>query len=254
MTYNPMATGLPKKLNKEPLIDAVFEVRFASTIPASVILPGVLYNRLSGNKNIEALPISQLPKPIRDADPNLKFAPLSRVDWGQFFINIGDFSVSISSKYPYAGWANFRPAIIDVMGILFDSNVVQTLERYSIKYVDMIPSSDDQQKVSMINCNVTLADHKLVKEPFQLRIEIPRDGFINAVNIASSAQAVLHDGTKREGLIVDVDTFAIQDNISMQMLLDGFTAKLESIHQTNKAMFFDCLTDETMKSLEPVYE
>jgi len=249
-----MTTVLPIKLNKEPLIDAVFELRFASAIPASVILPGVLYNMLKGDKYIEQLPISQLPKPIRDADPNLKFAPLSRVVWKGVFINIGDFSVSISSKYPYDGWINFQQAINDVMGILAQSNVVQTVERYSIKYVDMISAPDEQQKVSMINCNVTLANHKLVKEPFQLRIEIPRDGFINAVNIASSAQVVLGDETKREGLIVDVDTFAIQNNISMQTLLDDFSAKLDLIHRTNKEMFFDCITKETIKSLEPIYE
>jgi len=84
----------------------VFELRFASAIPvpASVILPGVLYNMLKGDKCIEQLPISQLPKPIKDADPNLKFAPLSRVVWKGVFINIGDFSVSIGKLKVELDW------------------------------------------------------------------------------------------------------------------------------------------------------
>lgn len=249
-----MANKLPKKLNKEPLIDAVFEVRFTSKAPASVVLPGFLFSNLAGDKSIESLPISQLPKPVRDADTNLKFAPLSRVDWGQFYIGISDFSVTVSCKYPYPGWNGFKPAITNVMSILLESKIVEAVERYSMKYVDMIPSADIQQKVSMINFKVSIAEHELEKEQFQLRIEIPRDGFINAVQVISSAQAVLNNGTKMEGLVVDVDTFVEQDGISMQSLCEGLSDKLEAIHLTNKTMFFDCLTSQTVNKLEPIYE
>ena len=75
---------LPKKLKKEPLIDAVFEVRFTSAFPAGGVLPGLLFGNLDGDKKIEQLPLLQLPQVIRDADPNLRFAPLSRLDWGNF--------------------------------------------------------------------------------------------------------------------------------------------------------------------------
>ena len=249
-----MATNLPKKLNKEPLIDAVFEVRFTSTTPVSVILPGYLFNKLNGAKSIEALSIAQLPKPLRDADPNLKFAPLSRLDWNQFLINIGDFSASISCKYPYLGWNTFKPAIIEVITILAEIGIVESVERYSMKYIDLIPSSDLQQQVSMVNFDVTIAGHRLEKEPFQLRMEIPRDGFINVVQVMSAAEATLHDGTTKTGLVVDVDTVVNQNAISMQKLLEEFSDKLDTIHQINKAMFFDCITPQTIELLEPVYE
>lgn len=249
-----MATTLPKKLNKEPLIDAVFEVRFTTAMPASVILPGYLFDKLNGTKSIEALPISQLPKLMRDADPSLRFAPLSRLNWDQFLINIGDFSVSISCKYPYPGWGAFKPAIIQVITFLVEIGIVETVERYSMKYVDLIPSSDIQQQVSMINLGVTIAGHKLEKEPFQLRMEIPRDGFINIVQVTSSATVALYNKTTKEGLAVDVDTIVNQNAVSMQTLLEGFSDKLEAIHQTNKAMFFDCITPSTIALLEPVYE
>lgn len=248
-----MATSLPTKLKKEPLIDAVFEVRFSSKTPASVILPGFLFSNLDGDKIIESLPIAQLPKSVRDADPQLKFVPVTRINWDQFYINIGDFSVSVSCKYPYSGWKSFKPAIHKVVKILAESKIVEEVQRYSMKYVDMIPSSDNQLKVAMINFRVSIADHNLEREPFQLRIEIPRDGLTNSVQVVSSAQAVVN-GTTMEGLVVDVDTIANQGNISMQSLLEGFEDKLEAIHLTNKAMFFDCLTPHAIALLEPVYE
>lgn len=45
-----MSTTLPMKFGKEPLIDAIFEMRFQSQEGASNILAGVLYTALSGEK------------------------------------------------------------------------------------------------------------------------------------------------------------------------------------------------------------
>lgn len=249
-----MTASLPKKLKNEPLIDAIFEVRFVGKIPASVVLPGVFFSQLEGDKNIENLPITQIPKQMRDADPNLKFAALSRIDWDKFFINVGDFSISVSCKYPYPGWVYFKQVIIKIMDMLDKSSIVEKVERYSLKYVDLLSASNDQQKVSMLNMAISIASHNLEKEPFQIRIEIPKDGLIHAVQLISSANAVLHNGMTREGLIVDVDTYATLDSMSMPSLLDKFPMKLEAIHTSNKAMFFDCLKPETIISLEPSYE
>ena len=249
-----MAKHLPVRLNKEPLIDATFEVRFTCKVPASVVIPGLLFNSLDGNKVIESLPLSQLPKPVRDADPGLKYAPLSRIDWGQFFVNCGDNSLSVNCKYPYAGWGKFKPAIITVITALKNSNIIELVERISMKYVDIISSTDGQQKVSMINCQVSIAGHTLVKEPYQLRIEIPRDDFTHAVQVVSSATALLHTGEKKDGLIVDVDTFSEQNGGTVNTLIENFPDKLEAMHSANKAMFFECITETTLQSLEPVYE
>lgn len=249
-----MAKHLPAKLGKEPLIDAVFELRFSGSTPASVVLPGLLFSNLSGEKKIESLPASQLPRAIRDGDPNLRFAPLSRLDWEGYFVNIGDQVISVSSKYPYQGWANFKSAIIKVMNVLSTSSIINGVERYSMKYVDLLTAMNDRQKVSLINFDVSIANHKLTEEPFQLRIEIPRDGFINAVQVVSSAQAVLHNGKVMDGLVVDVDSFRKQDGISIQKVMEDFEEKLDAIHSTNKSIFFDCLRPETIESLDPKYE
>jgi uncharacterized protein (TIGR04255 family) len=249
-----MLPSLPTKLKNEPLIDAIFEVRFSGEIPASVVLPGVFFSNLTGEKKIEHLPIAQIPKLMRDADPNLKFAAISRIDWTDFFINIGDFSVSISCKYPYPGWSNFRQAIIQIIDILNGAKIVRSIDRYSLKYVDLFPATDDQQKISLLTVKMSIAGHELMREPFQIRIEIPKDGLVHAVHLVSSATAVLHNGVKKEGLVVDVDTHASLNGASIQSLLDHFPDKLDSIHAANKAMFFDCLRSETIASLEPSYE
>ncbi len=249
-----MLDKLPKKLGNEPLVDAIFEIRFSSQMPASVLLPGFLYNQLEGNKQLNMLPVAQLPKEVRDADPNLRYAPISRIDWSDFFVSIGEYSVAISCKYPYCGWENFKKAIINLLSALNESSIINRVERYSLKYIDLIPDLDAEQKVAMIELDLSIANHKLKNEQFQLRIEIPDDSFLHVVQIASTANVVVHNGKKMEGLLIDTDSIA-PFNVPMQSLIsDSLSIKLDEIHDANKQMFFNCLKPQAVAKLKPVYE
>jgi len=226
-----VTSRLPIKLGQEPLIDALFEVRFSSSVAASSILPGFLYSKLDGITTIEELPSAQLPKALRDSDPSLQYAPVSRLDWGAFAISISDRSVVIGCKYPYPGWTSFKPAIIEVMTILSKIGIIQSVQRYSMKYVDLLPSSDLKQQISFINLKVTIAGHKLDKETFQIRIEVLRDGFINAIQVVTSATVVSPDGAMKSGVIVDVDTIDNLNGVAVPFkeFLEDFSVKLEAI-------------------------
>lgn len=246
--------NLPIRLKREPLLDAVFEVRFTSEFSAASVLPGILFGNLDGKKSIEQLPLSQIPQAVRDSDTNMQFAPLSRLVWGQFYINIGDRSVSVGFLNPYPGWLGFKPAIMTVMSALKDSKIIKNVERYSLKYIDLIPATDLREQVSLVNSQVTLAGHKLEDQVFQIRLDIPIKEFLHAVQVVSSATATLQTGEIRQGLIVDVDTICNQQEVGFEDFLNGLSENLDAIHQANKEMFFDCLMPQTIKALEPEYE
>lgn len=249
-----MIDKLPIKLKKEPLIDAIFEMRFSSATPASSVLPGFLFSRCEGNKSIEQLPASELPKPIRDNDPNLQFAPLTRLQWNRFVILIGDRSLAVGCALPYPGWVEFKPAILHIVNLVKEIGIVQTVQRFSMKYIDLIPSGAIEEQISQINLSVIIGDHTLKKETFSLRVEIPRDGILNAVQITSSAVATLPDKSTREGVIVDIDTIANVDNQDFGKWLEDLPERLEAMHAMNKSMFFECLHQEAIDALEPIYE
>ena len=245
---------LPKRLEKEPLIDAVFEIRFTSEVPASNLLPGILFSQLKGEKIIGALPITQIPKPVRDADPNLQFAPVNRLEWNRFVVNIGDRSISIGCKLPYPGWSAFRSAICEVGSLLAKSDIVKAVERYSIRYVDLIPSAIIDKKALPVDLELRLAGHILSNEHFQVLMEISEGEFVNAVRVISSAIAKLPTGDSQEGMIVDIDTIANTQGDAIDVFLDRFSEKLDAIHVINKKMFFDALTNEIIETLGPVYD
>lgn len=245
---------LPKKLSQEPILDSVFEVRFDLINPASSILPGIFYDKLDGKKTIEQLPAATLPKQIRDNDPNLKYASIIRINWGDFMFLISDYSVSIAPKMPYPGWLRFKENILKVVNILNTAFPTLSIQRYSLKYVDLIPYKDLRDQVAAVNLNIQLGTHRLENQIFQFRIEIMQDQYNNVIQILSSAVVNLPDlKIKKEGLVIDIDTIC-DENIKMTDFTIGLQDKLEEIHDMNKRMFFSCLTPMTLIDLGPTYE
>ena len=245
---------LPTKLKKEPLIDAVFEVRFAAIVSASSVLPGILFRELDGEKSIESLPIAQVPVQIRENDQNLRYAPVTKLAWGNFFVQIGDRSLSVLCKLPYPGWGIFKAAILQIVLAMSRCGIVQLIERFSLKYIDIIDLQGVCRPTSLVNLSLMLGNHTLEGETFALRIEIPDNDLIHAINVASYAKAKLQDGSIKEGLILDIDSIYNTNNVDFAGWISDLEQKLDYLHQANKEVFFDCLRDEAVKMLEPIYD
>ena len=240
---------LPKKLNKEPLLQALFEIRFTANTSASTVLPGLLFSKLEGDKVTEQLSTAQIPIEIRSQDPNLQFVPISRLIWNNFHINIGDKNLSIGSPSSYLGWENFKKSILQIIEILDASDIIQSVERYSLKYINLIPFSDNKKPISLINIDIYIAEKQVANEFFQLTIERNKDSLINIINIISSAKTPLAGGSFKHGIIIDIDTIAIIDSPINKVI-----ENLEKTRQINKQTFFELLTEETLNFLEPVYD
>lgn len=249
-----MSTALPKKLKNEPLIDAVFEIRFHGTAPASNILPGYLFSKLDGDKKIEKLPAGQLPEVVRQNDPNLKYAPVVRILWKTFGIQISDNGLSVACFIPYPGWTAFRETISLVIDHLASAGIVHKVERYSIKYVDIIPAKTLTEQISAVNLDLTIGSHKLKKEFFQVRVDVPIDDLINIITINSSAEITLPSGEQKKGIVVDIDTIMNIDNSSIGEVVSSIADNIQRMHDINGELFFSCLKKETIEMLEPIYE
>ena len=248
---------LPTKLGKEPLIDAVFELRFSTSAPAVNIIPGALYSQLSGIGQvvtIEKLPISQIPETIRQADPNLKFLPVVKLDWQNYFILIGDSSICVSCKLPYPGWKLFRTAIAYIVGEVAKIGIVNAIERYSLKYVDIVPITEITRQIDGLNWDVRVGGHVLRAEVANIRVEIPRGNYLHLVSIQTAGVAEISGRPRVEGVVVDVDSICKVAELPLAQFIKDISDRLDGIHAENKAMFFECLTPATLEELEPSYE
>ena len=245
---------LPTKLTTEPLLDAIFEARFVSMAPLSSVLPGILFDKLEGEKTIERLPAADIPQQFRATDPNLKFAPLVKLQCEHVTILVSDSSVAVACRLPYPGWGTFKTLIIRTLEIIGVTKLVQRVERYSLKYVDLLESANLGDQIGLVNVAIAVGQHNLAEETFQVRIEIPQKTFINAVQILTNAVATLPDNTTKQGLIIDIDTVQNANGVSLDELLSNFSDHLTELHKANKAMFFACLKETTIESLGPTYD
>jgi uncharacterized protein (TIGR04255 family) len=243
--------SVPKRLRKEPLLEAVWEIRFTSDRESvAELLPGLIYKAIGIEfPKIERLPAADLPSAIVQQDAKLRYVPTVRLEGSPYSIQIGEHIVSLSCRLPYTGWGNFEPKIMQLAEILKETSLITRPERFSLKYIDIITLTESPS-LKPLRVVVKLGTHELTSNHVQLRTELRENGFLHIVQIVSSAQAVLSTGEHFEGLLLDIDTICQREPGEFW---SDFPPLLDRAHQLNKNLFFHILTDETIDQLEPEY-
>lgn len=248
-----MENKIPARLKKEPLIETVWEIRFTSTKPSVAdLLPGLVFKALLDRyPNIVRLPAADIPAPIAEHDPNLRYVPKIRFEGGNHAVQMGEHVVSLSCRRPYSGWKTFSADIRALINVVQDTELIDGLERFSLKYIDLIELNRPPD-LSCLNLKLRMGVYEINTRPVQLRTEIREGGLIHIVQIVSPAEAALPGEPKRiSGVLLDIDTISpIKENESWA----DIESRLEEVHFSSKKMFFGLLTAETIKELEPEYQ
>ncbi|MCA3440609.1 MAG: TIGR04255 family protein [Rhodobacter sp.] len=244
---------LPEILEREPLVDALFEVRLRDTSPIADILPGILFQENGSTTKVSRLPVAELPPDMRASDPNLRYAPLVRVELEKYLVSVGDRSVLISCKLPYPKWKQFKAAILDIVARIAKLRVVGNVERYSLKYVNLIQAPTIAEQVSKINMSITLGDVKVSDDHANVQVHHKKDGIIHILSVVIGAQGNLADGQAVFGTIVDIDSIREFAPVDFAIFQQNLEPGLQDLRQANKKKFFACLTAEAIDEMGPVY-
>ncbi len=243
---------LPVRLGKEPLIEAVWEIRFSQTrTPVCDLLPGFLFKSFpDAYRNVVRLPAADVPPPIANADPGLRYAPRIRLENGMQAVQIGDFAVSLSCRRPYPGWAQFSDSVRRLAMTVRESGLVDELDRFSLKYIDLIELSP-AAGLACLNLELRLGGTELIQRPVHLRTEIQEPALFHIVQVVSPAEVLLPGGTeRRRGVVVDIDTIKV---LSGDRTWDDLDRCLDEVHLACKRMFFRLLAADALQRLEPEY-
>ena len=200
---------------------------------------------------MEALSISNIPREIREADPNFKYKPTHRLLGDNYAITTGEHVVSLSCNMPYSGWENFRSVIKETLNHLKGTMLVDDVHRFSMKYVNLLKEDKVSLQLGMIKNKIVLGSYDLSNTLTNIRTEIKKNDFINIVQVVSGATARVKTGKEINGLILEIDT--INTKLFKDFWID-IDELLESAHTTEKSIFFDMLTEDTIEKLKPVWE
>lgn len=249
-----MQRPLPTKLDREPLVDAVFEMRLRDIQPLADILPGFLMAKLEPKPKVSRLPAAEIPQPLRANDPNLKFAPIQRVELEGFQILVGDRNIVIGCKLPYPKWPNFRKAILDITNHIAQMNISGEIERYSLKYVNLVPDGTIEGQLNKIKINITLGDIEVSKENISLQIQQFDDDTLHILTVSTGAEADIPETGRVKGIIVDIDSIKMIDPVPFEAFGAILQKDIDTLRASNKKKFFACLTDDTIENMGPSYE
>jgi uncharacterized protein (TIGR04255 family) len=244
---------LPSKLAKEPLIDALFEIRFQNVDFVANVLPGFLFHEYSGAVTPVRLPAAEIPKPLRDSDPNLQYAPTQRLDAERYFIAMGDRNLIVNCRLPYPGWADFKSKILDVVGRITKLGTNWGVERYSMKYINLIPARSLPEQFSKIRMSVQLGDIEAQANHLSLQIHHQEDKIIHILQVMVGAEGTLSSGARVTGAVIDVDSIRVVNDPRFDSFSANLAEGIETLRQANKAKFFSCLTKEAIVEMEPTY-
>jgi|YNPMSStandDraft_1061717.scaffolds.fasta_scaffold04865_6 uncharacterized protein (TIGR04255 family) len=242
---------IPKKLLKEPLIEVIWEVRF--NIPGlSEVLSGILYSELKQthqNLKIQRLPICEIPFSIVEINPSLQYLPKIRIESNDSLLwQIGEYNITLNCRKPYIGWNRFKESINDLSEIIKNSGLITVLSRHSLRYIDLF-SYNIVPELSGLQLHIHLGSYKVKNDPLQMRLEILSNNVRHIIQIANPVTVDLPDG-QQTGIIVDIETIAIENKIDWFIIWD----QLELLHESSKKLFFnDILAKETIEKLEPEY-
>lgn len=252
-----MGKRIPIRLNKEPLLEAVWEIRFASdsSAPVGEMLPGMLYQALRTEDHpvsVVRLPSADIPRPIAKHDEGLRYLPTVRLEGPEgdpFIIQVGERVVTLNCRRPYAGWSVFSERVRQLAHLLQSTDLIHRPERFSLKYIDLI-ELDPQPSLASLEASLSVAGHGLANRPVQLRTEIHQAPFIHVLQVASPVDVVIAGKEPHQGTLVDIDTI----HAAGEDFWESLEERLGQAHEQSKQLFFDLLTDAAIERLEPVYE
>jgi uncharacterized protein (TIGR04255 family) len=243
----------PTRLARSPLVEAVFEMRFAQVAGRSVeLLLGQLYQRLGHDfSSIEPLPIGGLPKELRESRPELKYAPHVKFAGKGQTVMFGDRVLTLSITTPYPGWARFSERCVQVASALHETGYVGKLERYSLKYVNVIDTTDSAFPFEALNVKLDAAGYNLRSQGLQLRFEIDEGPFVSVVE-CTSADGVIADRQIHNGWLLVLDT------ICERNVPSDFWSKVgenvAAAHDVLKPLFYGMLAARTVEALGPSFD
>ena len=236
--------NFPKILRNCPISDNSFEIRFNSDIEDAIF--GIVFNKLRDEyKNINKLPITQLPPEIISTDLNLMYKPHYRLSNKTNVIQIGPKVISISSHPVYQGWSTYSKKISSFLESVKKMDIISDVTRIVLRYVNLFP---DNIFKDVINIEI-IHDQNVNFDNLLFRTESNENDYTKIIHLSSKAKS--KDGKiEKTGSLIDID---IAKNNNLDDFLNNFKKELEAIHNIEKNEFFSLIKDDYLGKLDPEY-
>ncbi len=192
--------------------------------------------------------VTNIPREIRDRDPNLRFVPTTHYSDGKFILGVGDHVLNLSSPVSaYPGWEDFGSEISHMLTLLNNERIISEVERIGLRYINFFPGAN---MWAHIRAKVSLDDNPMPSDDLFLRTKTV-DGLLECnTQIAHPAYAKTGQ-TVQAGSTIDLDasTQEVHDTSPQAMVV-----LTDQLHALEKRVFFGLLSPDFLATVNPVYD
>ena len=241
--------SLPERITPDAILEALVEFRIEHTEMPELVVGRLLDIELWREYAQARLPTADIPQPIREMDPNLRYAPtfeLRKVD-GTRVAKIGGHVVSYHIAGAYPGWAQFRAELEVALGEIMSKLKSPQFSRIGFRYLNILrPEKHHIKGLSDTNIILKRGDEVLTES---VNVNYTRGFGETHIVTVKIATPDLVGGTVPPGfsLLCDIDVGTKPGRI-MSGRNETMTW-IEKAHDLEKAEFFAILPAEVTQKL-----
>lgn len=233
--------SIPKKITPNNLIDTIVEIRFLPDV-AIELFPGVLDQIF---ENYEYISNIQSQKTVKLNPQNKLTFGLSPVGFfsnDEVKIQINEGAIIFNNINEYIGWEKYYQHIEEAIRGIEKINIIKKFTRIGLRYISKFEEINIFQNIKgTIDLNVNNKD----MSNSTTRTEFFEDEKRIILNLSNLIQK--QDAPNYSLFDIDVISELTEDNS------ESIFKIIEQCHQKQKEVFFNLITDEFLKTLNPEY-
>jgi uncharacterized protein (TIGR04255 family) len=239
---------IPKRLKRNPIIDAVAEVRFTSSLPSEAIIGLVYENVKEKFGQPKSLPILQLPAALREKDPNLRYQACYRFDKPGNVLLVGPHNIALSTV-PYTDWAGATPLLSELLTKVDQIKLFQSVDRIGLRYVNFFERLNIFEHITL---SIEINKQSIAARTIVLRTEAEVDGFKVITNVTNTAESSTA-GEKKDGSLLDIDIVKERPELRGASLPSELLRLFTEANQLADDAFFGLVKEPLFARFEPEY-
>ncbi len=254
---NQREMRLPKKITPDRIRDSIVQVFFTSDIPFDPLI-GYLYSYLQEKgysyTNRPIPPKSDLSVTNVQAtnvfEVNLLPQHLFFNEDVKILLNQNG-SIIFNCLNEYIGWERYEAVIKEVLGFLYEKEVLSGFTRIGIRYISEFPniSIEDHLNVSL---NIEKLDATLQSRNFRTEWLHGQDKLIIQFASKLPINAIVTDSGMDVEFVSLIDVDVIRENLAIYDM-DSLMKNINEAHKLQKSSFFCMLKEEFLQTLNPEY-
>ena len=241
--------ALPERINPDAILEALVEFRLEHSEAPEVVIGRLLDVELWAGYGQARLPTADIPQPIREVDPNLRYQPifeLRKAD-GSRVVKLGPNVCSFHITNSYPGWGVFEPEIRGVLEILIKKLKSPRISRIGFRYINVFrPEKHYVNGLEDTNIVLKVADNDVQKSVVVNYTRSFDPTHSVTVRIATPDQ-VIANIEAGFSLLCDIDV-----NTKQGYYMNGLEEAMQWIdraHTLEKAEFFSILPEFIIEKL-----